>query len=1162
MEPTNFNSETDNSPASVGLKKTLHGNVFQLKLLMLFLIRGIAAGYQFQLGTEMPEVGGKFEDLIFKFKDETTSNEKQIKSYQFLQAKHTQNEEQEKITATEILNDNEGDFSLPKYFRSYFRDIIQGPKGCLVENVHDCIICTNIGFENEDDLREGGIELIRLDNVDKILSFDNEVSARYKLKKTAQLCQKFAGWSEIHFLAKTLLDYVTQNKKLTLKKDVFKSYHLVLVKEKVIDLEQTEQPTFGLNKDFLDGTNLTGNVKEFRQILFDLTFEQEKKKESKDSAEVPESVFQKFWSKKSFKLSKDFGKKDDQKKGLGGSEMHLLAQTLLDYATQNKKLTLKCVIFKSYHLALVKEKVINLERQPVTNEKKEKSEGSTLLYYGKLNKDFLDGTHLRENVKEFRKILSDFTFEKMKKETKDSAEVRESVFKTFWRDKSFEMSKSFGTKDDQSRDETKESLDCAIRAEDITSFLDKLVFAVHTPNEVELDTSLKEEVGKYYELHENDFQSDFILRNMLDWFKKKESTFMTSEEGTNIFKEGEKKMKSLRMTAISIEYQKELKEMLEFNNKAIEEMKKKLMQLLTSPVNRIGRIATTLPKCTAVKVIGALEKFKSEEPITNNQIPKEYFECKDSYLVMSSSRLKNVPPKFESNNSHNLLVVVYEDGPSTETNEFCQKLVNEMPKKRVIIISQDKGEVEDELNFSDLSEKSQRVLLEKKIEFQGSSLSVGDLIKRRDTTLDGLIKNGDAGKILDFNSIEELIKGEQIEILSGSSARFEENLYIERQLEFPLDLANFNHFYDQLAKNMKCEKEKLQKECENIKYTTDELKNTFKVDSQGNIEWLKEDDQEKEKIWKEMKKLVNENSTNSPSSNDDPKKELITNENRKGKVFILDGIAGTGKSTILSNYYEKIIQKNPDTWVIRIDLLDYPNELKKFSPVNQQSAIEFFVDIFAKNSPFARSLLTHRFQTDGRIVVMLDGFDEIGDELREKVFQLITAIKLTNVDALYLTTRSHLKEKLQDKLFQFSYTLKKFSEEDQVDCLSKYWTSKLKMQNKVKEKSIQSFGERLVTRLSTTLKDKEKDFIGIPLQCRMLAEIYETQLEDTIQKESIDSLNETISITDLDLTSLYSLFMEKKFDIYVSQKLKTAELKSTIENGLEKYLSTSSKVPP
>ena len=62
-----------------------------------------------------------------------------------------------------------------------------------------------------------------------------------------------------------------------------------------------------------------------------------------------------------------------------------------------------------------------------------------------------------------------------------------------------------------------------------------------------------------------------------------------------------------------------------------------------------------------------------------------------------------------------------------------------------------------------------------------------------------------------------------IEIPSGNSAKFEHDLYIERQLEFPLDLANFNHFYDKLAKNMECEKTKLQ--------------NEFVIDSQGNIEW-------------------------------------------------------------------------------------------------------------------------------------------------------------------------------------------------------------------------------------------------------------------------------------------------------------------------------------
>jgi hypothetical protein len=73
-------------------------------------------------------------------------------------------------------------------------------------------------------------------------------------------------------------------------------------------------------------------------------------------------------------------------------------------------------------------------------------------------------------------------------------------------------------------------LDCATRDEDITHFSDKLVFAVQTPNKVKPDSIQKGEVEKSYELHQSDFQSDFVLRNMLDWFKEKES----SKSGTGI----------------------------------------------------------------------------------------------------------------------------------------------------------------------------------------------------------------------------------------------------------------------------------------------------------------------------------------------------------------------------------------------------------------------------------------------------------------------------------------------------------------------------------------------------------------------------------------------------------------------------------------------------
>ena len=95
---------------------------------MFFLIRGIGKSYPFELATEMPGYGGKFDDLVFKYRqsiDLENGTKQEWYRYRFLQAKHKQEEVRDKITATQLLSDNKDDFSLPKYLRSYFRDIIE-----------------------------------------------------------------------------------------------------------------------------------------------------------------------------------------------------------------------------------------------------------------------------------------------------------------------------------------------------------------------------------------------------------------------------------------------------------------------------------------------------------------------------------------------------------------------------------------------------------------------------------------------------------------------------------------------------------------------------------------------------------------------------------------------------------------------------------------------------------------------------------------------------------------------------------------------------------------------------------------------------------------------------------------------------------------------------
>ncbi len=122
-------------------------------------------------------------------------------------------------------------------------------------------------------------------------------------------------------------------------------------------------------------------------------------------------------------------------------------------------------------------------------------------------------------------------------------------------------------------------------------------------------------------------------------------------------------------------------------------------------------------------------------------------------------------------------------------------------------------------------------------------------------------------------------------------------------------------------------------------------------------------------------------------------------------MVIIEGLAGMGKSTILSNYYKEIKENNPKVWVIRINLVDLSENISKLD-FTQQSAIDFFVDLPAVvgESSFARSLLRHRLKTGHRIVLMLDGFDEINTKCQDKVVELMRSI-LKKPIQLYVTTR-------------------------------------------------------------------------------------------------------------------------------------------------------------
>ncbi|WP_341816578.1 tetratricopeptide repeat protein [Wolbachia endosymbiont (group A) of Agelastica alni] len=133
----------------------MHGNIYQLKVLMLFLHRGVLYQHSFRLGTEIEEAR-KFDDLVFEY----TQGSK--KAYRFLQAKHTQDEDNRKIEVRDLLtkDKNRDEFRLAKYFISYLK--IKNNQDFADGNLKDFIICTNIDFDLDQSTAQNTVRKLKV----------------------------------------------------------------------------------------------------------------------------------------------------------------------------------------------------------------------------------------------------------------------------------------------------------------------------------------------------------------------------------------------------------------------------------------------------------------------------------------------------------------------------------------------------------------------------------------------------------------------------------------------------------------------------------------------------------------------------------------------------------------------------------------------------------------------------------------------------------------------------------------------------------------------------------------------------------------------------------------------------------------------------------------
>jgi hypothetical protein len=285
----------------------------------------------------------------------------------------------------------------------------------------------------------------------------------------------------------------------------------------------------------------------------------------------------------------------------------------------------------------------------------------------------------------------------------------------------------------------------------------------------------------------------------------------------------------------------------------------------------------------------------------------------------------------------------------------------------------------------------------------------------------------------------------------------------------------------------------------------EEFKQLCQLHPNSNVHWL-----EKEKsgklVWQQsqgslenLREYIDTDSSHTYTADDIDK---LLEQAEQQRVMLICDTAGMGKSTVLTHLSKQIKKNFPSKWVARINLNDHTDALNalKQEQIDKEKAIEFVSEKLLKLKPgLEMQLFRHCCEQKRklRIVIMFDGLDEISPFYKETVIDLLQALRQIAVEQLWVTTRTHLRAALEDKLQQLCYTLEGFFFFFQVEFLTKFcclkdWFTEPKEKMKTMNlRQLTKYAEQLIKKLAQSIRDKDKEFTGIPLQTRMLAEAFE-----------------------------------------------------------------------
>lgn len=161
-----------------GIKNTFHCFNYQMKVLMLYILRSLKQNCKFQVGIDV-EGAHKFDDLLFLYDNYEIG---------FIQTIHKLNDV--KITEDQLLG-SVGDFSISKYYHSYSHILEEKQfKNILKDRDMILVIHTNVGIECSVLQSFEHVSASSILSGNKILDLSTDMNGCYIIKRDSSLYEK------------------------------------------------------------------------------------------------------------------------------------------------------------------------------------------------------------------------------------------------------------------------------------------------------------------------------------------------------------------------------------------------------------------------------------------------------------------------------------------------------------------------------------------------------------------------------------------------------------------------------------------------------------------------------------------------------------------------------------------------------------------------------------------------------------------------------------------------------------------------------------------------------------------------------------------------------------------------------------------------------------